>query len=184
MHNVIQAGRLTMGLLLILSCTAPAQTMGEFKSSHQAIKDRLNPRLDSVLKEFKSRFLNYSWEGVKPLFDTAHVQAQTHIYFNDRFRYQDLGEVGQRDSARVNQLYLRETLSYTQREKQALLRPPALNFAELKDLKDIRHIFFWNRKEAQAGTYIYFAMRGPFKQIYVGRFYINLNTMKILGAWI
>lgn len=164
-----------------------AQSTKKAKRLHRKELRRSAPEERKFLKTCRKVLTNYSWEAIQPLLDNEKIDFQLNLYFTDDVMFNHLGPVGQRDSLKVFNYYIRESLGLSQ--EAAKTHIPAnsdlQNIFRLEDLQSIQKLYFLKSELFGAGIKtFYFIAITKNKQRYYGKIWVrdSLDGLRIYGA--
>lgn len=179
---------LILFLTISISWKTQAQSTRKAKGLHRKCMRKADSEERKFLKKCQRVLTNYSWTAIKPLMDEENFDYQIDLYLNDDFMFNHLGPVGQRDSSKVYNYYIRESLGLSQaaEDKHMSSFSDLQNFFKLEDLSSIAKIYFVKSEliASEIKAFYFIAITKGKKVRYFGKIWIrdSLDGFRIYGT--
>lgn len=175
-------------IVMSLSWKTQAQSTRKAKGLHRKTMRKAAPEERKFLKKCRKVLVNYSWTAIKPLMDEENFDYQIDLYLNDDFMFNHLGPAGQRDSSKVYNYYIRESLGLSQaaEEKHISGFSDLQNFFKLEDLTSIAKVYFVKSEliASEIKAFYFIALTKDKKVRYFGKIWLRdgLDGFRIYGT--
>jgi hypothetical protein len=178
---------LLLFMAFFFSFNSQAQTTRKAKKLERKLIRGLEKEEKVFIKACRKVLTNYSWEAIRPMMDEEKIDFQIDLYMNDDFMFNHLGPAGQRDSSKIHNYYIRESLGLSQMAMEEHIPEGSdlQNVFKLEDLRSIQKIFFIKTElfGAEIKTFYFIAITKD-KKRYFGKIWVrdSLDGLKIYGA--